>query len=144
MKALYRPDIGAPWVDCLLVARHPGGLVVREVGRILPGHFLATLDQVRVEGAGSFSPGAKRITRSPKTRGVYGEVVVPHSGGLAGLSNSVERGVVRRELAGDPAHNVTKPLECVALSHGSNHEAADVPNSRNLVTSAGNEDERRR
>jgi hypothetical protein len=65
-RALYRPDIGAPWEDCLLVARHPGGLVLREIGRLFPGHFLATLDQVRVEGAGSFSPGARRITRAPR------------------------------------------------------------------------------
>jgi hypothetical protein len=65
-RALYRPDIGAPWEDCTIVSRHPGGLVLREVGRILPGRWLASLDQVRVEGAGSFSPGTRRITRAPR------------------------------------------------------------------------------
>jgi hypothetical protein len=69
MRALWRPDIGAPWEDCELVARHPGGLVLREVqtaGRRFPGVWIATLDQVRVEGAGSFSPGTRRITRAPR------------------------------------------------------------------------------
>jgi hypothetical protein len=66
MRALWRPNIGAPWADCWIVARHPGGLVLREVGRRFPGHWLATLDQVRVGGPGSFSPGTQRITRAPR------------------------------------------------------------------------------
>jgi len=86
MRALYRPHIGAPWQDCLILGRHPGGLVLREVGRRFRGVWLATLDQVRVEGPGSFSPGASRIIRAP--RGVpYGEVVESPARGLAGFSH---------------------------------------------------------
>jgi hypothetical protein len=64
--ALYRHDYAAAWQDVAIVSRHPGGLVLRELGRRFPGVWLATLDQVRVEGAGSFSPGATRITRAPR------------------------------------------------------------------------------
>jgi hypothetical protein len=67
--ALYRHDIGAAWTDCEVLGRHPGGLVLREVGRRFPRHFLARLDQVRVPGAGSFSPGVSRITRAPRDAG---------------------------------------------------------------------------
>jgi hypothetical protein len=91
MLALYRPNWAAPWMDCIVVSRHPNGLVLREVqtaGRRFCGVWLATLDQVRVEGAGSFSPGARRITRSPLPRGgVYGEAADPaHDRSLAGFS----------------------------------------------------------
>jgi hypothetical protein len=69
MLALYRPNWAAPWMDCIVVSRHPNGLVLREVqtaGRRFCGVWLATLDQVRVPGAGSFSPGAQHITRAPR------------------------------------------------------------------------------
>jgi hypothetical protein len=86
VRALYRPDHGARWIDVLIVSRHPGGLVLREVGRYFPGHWLATLDQVRVEGAGSFSPGTRRVTRRsprPIERGA-GHAAVPASNSASG------------------------------------------------------------
>jgi hypothetical protein len=64
--ALYRHDIGAAWTDCILVGSHPGGLVLRELGRRFPGVWLARPDQVRVGGAGGFSPGPRRLTRAPR------------------------------------------------------------------------------
>jgi hypothetical protein len=85
LRALYRPNWAAPWEDVTIVSSHPGGLVLREVGRRFPGVWLATLDQVRVEGPGSFSPGTRRITRAPRGAD-YGGAADPHGRGAAGFS----------------------------------------------------------
>ena len=49
MRALYRRNPGSDWTDCEITGRRPDGkLVVREVGKVWPGVWIATIDQVRV------------------------------------------------------------------------------------------------
>lgn len=48
MQALYRADSTQDWQDCEIIGRHSDGYVLREVGRALPGVWIATRDQVRV------------------------------------------------------------------------------------------------
>lgn len=49
MSALYREDAGWDWYDVEIVARRSDGyFIVREVGRLLPGVWLASIDQLRV------------------------------------------------------------------------------------------------
>jgi hypothetical protein len=48
MDALFRALPGETWKECELIAIHPRGYVVREVGRHLPGVMLADWSQIRV------------------------------------------------------------------------------------------------
>ena len=49
MAALYREYLSDEWQDCELIGRHPSGnLVLREVGKLWPGIWLAPVDAVRV------------------------------------------------------------------------------------------------
>ena len=64
MIALYREHAGADWSEVELVSRHPGGFVVREGGRVLPGVMLADWSQVR-EPVGEVDDGEPINTRLP-------------------------------------------------------------------------------
>lgn len=46
--ALYRATSRDDWLECEIIARHPGGFVLRETGRQMPGVWLASPAQVRV------------------------------------------------------------------------------------------------
>jgi len=48
--ALYRPDITQPWQDVEIVSRSGDTFVLREVGKLWPGVFRATLQQVGLPG----------------------------------------------------------------------------------------------
>jgi hypothetical protein len=51
--ALYREHAGADWTEVEIIGRHATGkLVLREVGGLFPGVFLASLDAVRVPVVG--------------------------------------------------------------------------------------------
>lgn len=52
MTALYREHAGADWQEAELVGRHrSGALVLREVGKVWPGVWLASIENVRVPAA---------------------------------------------------------------------------------------------
>lgn len=63
MVALYREHAGADWCEVEIVSRHPGGFVVREVGRVFCGVMLADWSQVRVPAAGIIE---SRSTAGPR------------------------------------------------------------------------------
>lgn len=46
MNVLFRARHGEDWTGAEIVARHPAGFVLREIGRPLPGVWLARPDQV--------------------------------------------------------------------------------------------------
>jgi hypothetical protein len=49
--AVYRPADGQPWQDVEITGHHTDGrLILREIGKLWPGVFVASLDQVRVQG----------------------------------------------------------------------------------------------
>ncbi len=54
VAAVYRASGATDWQDCDIIGAHDGGLLVlREIGKPLPGVWLANLGQVRIPG-GSF------------------------------------------------------------------------------------------
>lgn len=63
MDAFYREVPGTAWQACEIVATHPRGLVIREVGRPLPGIMLADWSQVRVASTPRLSPDEIAIWR---------------------------------------------------------------------------------
>lgn len=47
-RAVYRAHDSQPWQDCEIVGRHADGLVLREVGKVYRGVWVAALDRVRI------------------------------------------------------------------------------------------------
>lgn len=61
MNVLYRARHGEDWTGAEIVARHPAGFVLREIGRPLPGIWIATEDQVRCACHPRLSPAEVEI-----------------------------------------------------------------------------------
>lgn len=48
IPAVYRATDIEPWDDVEIVGHRPEGLVLREVGKLWPGIWVASLDRVRI------------------------------------------------------------------------------------------------
>jgi hypothetical protein len=65
--ALYRATPQAEWVDVEIIDWKHRQYVVREVGKPLPGVFLATFDQLRIPGGVIEQPEIEPRNYLPKT-----------------------------------------------------------------------------